>query len=238
MQSGNILDDALNKTQKKIHKKEKVNMIQKQQAKEQGLNIIDSCKKQENDKNQKLEQLKKLIPNLVNGDNQLDTQALKDFINVANTTSNNKGYELTFAGKGIARAKADTETEYELQTEKKQSKDFDNTKNTIIRGDNLEVLKILKQNYHGKIKMIYIDPPYNTGSDDFVYNNDFKESEKDLLRTYGLDEEDEEDKEKINFLHNVYSTKSHSGWLAFMYPRLKLARDLLKEDGVIFMGLT
>ena len=210
-------------------------MITKQQAQDNGFKIMDSDKKIAEQKDEKLAALKKLIPNLVNSDNQLDTKALQDFINLANTTSNNKGYELTFAGKGIARAKADSETSKELQTEKKQSKDFDTTDNVVIRGDNLEVLKILQQNYFGKIKMIYIDPPYNTKSENFIYNDNFKQNEGELLKTYGLDEE--EDKETLNFLHNVYGTRSHSGWLSFMYPRLKLARDLLKEDGVIFISI-
>ena len=210
-------------------------MIDKEKVQQNGLKMIDNSDTLTVQKNEKLAQLKKLIPNVVNSDNQVDTKALQDFIDIAQTTSNNKGYELTFAGKGIARAKADSETTKELQVEKAQSKNFDTTQNVVIRGDNLEVLKILKQNYFGKIKMIYIDPPYNTKSENFIYDDNFKESESDLLKTYGLDEE--EDKETLNFLQNVYSTKSHSGWLSFMYPRLKLARDLLKEDGVIFISI-
>ena len=210
-------------------------MIDKKQAQQNGFKIVESDKKIADQKDEKLAALKKLIPNLVNSDGQVNKQALDDFINLANTTSNNKGYELTFAGKGIARAKADNETTKELQTEKKQSKYFDTTDNVVIRGDNLEVLKVLQQNYHEKIKMIYIDPPYNTEGEKFIYNDNFKQSEGELLKTYGLDEE--EDQETLNFLHNVYGTRSHSGWLSFMYPRLKLARDLLKEDGVIFISI-
>ena len=210
-------------------------MIQKETAAKHGIKTIDTTEKIAVQKNEKLIALKNLAPELINSDGQLDVNALQDFVDIANTTSNNKGYELTFAGKGIARAKADTETPFELTAEKPQSKNFDGTQNTVIRGDNLEVLKILKQNYFEKIKMIYIDPPYNTKSENFIYNDNFKDSEGDLLKTYGLDEE--EDKETLNFLENVYGTRSHSGWLAFMYPRLKLARDLLKEDGVIFISI-
>ena len=140
-------------------------MINKKDAKTKGLQIIDGNTRGTTTEN--LEKLKNLAPHLINSDGQLDTNALKDFIDITNTTSNNKGYELTFAGKGIARAKADTETPFELKAEKTQSKNFDTTQNTLIRGDNLEVLKILKQNYFEKIKMIYIDPPYNTGGDGF-----------------------------------------------------------------------
>ena len=206
-------------------------MIPKKQAQENGFQIIERHKTLSKEKHEKLEQLKKLIPNLVNSDNQLDTNALQDFIDIAQTTSNNKGYELTFAGKGIARAKADSETTKELQVEKEQSKNFETTENVVIRGDNLEVLKILKQNYFEKVKMIYIDPPYNTKSENFVYNDNFKRSETELIEDFGLDEN------TSDFLHNVYGTRSHSGWLAFMYPRLKLARDLLREDGVIFISI-
>ena len=204
-------------------------MIDKKQAQENGFKIIESNQTLSKEKNEKLEQLKKLIPNLVNSDNQVDTNALQDFIDIAQTTSNNKGYELTFAGKGIARAKADSETPFELQFEPEQSKNMG--ENVVIRGDNLEVLKILKQNYFEKIKMIYIDPPYNTKSENFVYNDNFKQSEENLINDFGLDED------TTDFLHNVYGTKSHSGWLAFMYPRLKLARDLLRDDGVIFISI-
>ena len=206
-------------------------MISKQQAQKNGIKTIESNQILDEEKNEKLEQLKKLIPNLVNSDNQVDTNALQDFIDLAHTTSNNKGYELTFAGKGIARAKADSETTKELQLEKEQSKNFDTTENVVIRGDNLEVLKILKQNYFEQIKMIYIDPPYNTESENFIYNDNFKKSEEDLINDFGLNEN------TTDFLHNVYGTRSHSGWLAFMYPRLKLARDLLRDDGVIFISI-
>ena len=79
--------------------------------------------------------------------------------------------------------------------------------------------------------MIYIDPPYNTGNDDFIYNDNFKEKEADLIERYNLDED------SINYLSDLYKTKTHSRWLCFMYPRLKLARELLKEDGVIFVSI-
>lgn len=206
-------------------------MIDKEAAKQNGLDILESQNIMKQDKNLKLQQLKELIPNLVNGDNQLNTNALKDFIDIANTTSNNKGYELTFAGKGLAKAQADIETTQELKTEKQQSKNFDTTDNVVIRGDNLEVLKILKQNYYEKIKMIYIDPPYNTKSENFIYKDNFKKDDEELIQNFGLEES------TTDFLQNVYGTRSHSGWLSFMYPRLKLARDLLTEDGVIFISI-
>jgi adenine-specific DNA-methyltransferase len=205
-------------------------MIDKEQVEKYGVNII------ENDtitteKQALINQIKQLLPNAINSDNQLDIKALDDLLGQENTTSNNQGYELTFAGKGLARAEADKNPEYELKTEKSQSKNFDTTKNTVIRGDNLEVLKILKANYHNKIKMIYIDPPYNTKSENFVYKDNFKKSDESLIEEFGLGDE------AVDFLHNVYGTRSHSGWLSFIYPRLKLARELLTNDGVIFISI-
>lgn len=120
-------------------------------------------------------------------------------------------------------------------------KDESQTKNTLIIGDNLDALKLLKSAYSEKIKMIYIDPPYNTGNDDFIYPDDFREDYKEILREVGLIEFDEEGKETesetLQFFRNITGSKSHSGWLSFMLPRLKLARDLLREDGVIFISI-
>lgn len=206
-------------------------MINKSQVEQNNLKILDSSQVLQNDKDQIIAKLKQLLPNVINSDNQLNTQALKDVIDIVNTTSNNQGYELTFAGKGIAKAKADEPTIKELKAELEQSKDFDNTENVVIRGDNIDTLKILRANYTNKIKMIYIDPPYNTKSENFVYNDNFKKNEEELIKEFGLAEETQ------NFLTNVYGTRSHSGWLSFMYPRLKIARELLKEDDVIFISI-
>ena len=206
-------------------------MIKKEEAKKLGLKVQEQ-KDTMGEKNAKLiEKLKSLLPNIINSDGTLDIKALKDVIDISQTTSNNQGYELTFAGKGLARWMAGIPTKKELKTEKEESKNFQKTQNVLIRGDNLDVLKILYQNYHNKIKMIYIDPPYNTKNDEFIYKDDFKKSEQELIEEYGLN------KETTDFLQNIYGTKSHSGWLAFMYPRLKLARDLLREDGVIFISI-
>ncbi len=206
-------------------------MIDKQTAKAEGIKIIDSRQTLTTEKQALIAQLKAILPNVINADNQLDIKALQDIVDSKHTTSNNQGYELTFAGKGIARAMADSPTDMELKTEIKQSKNFDDTENVLIRGDNLEVLKILQANYHKKIKMIYIDPPYNTKSENFIYKDNFKKSDENLINDFSLDEE------SVDFLHNVYGTRTHSGWLSFIYPRLKLARDLLTDDGVIFISI-
>lgn len=206
-------------------------MIDKAEAQRLGVSTIESKNTIENKNTQLIEKLKALLPNVINSDNQLDVKALQDAVDSTQTTSNNQGYELTFAGKGLARAEATRPTTKELTVQHKQSKQFDTTKNVVIRGDNIDALKILSENYSNKIKMIYIDPPYNTRSENFIYKDNFKKNEETLIEEYQLGEE------TSNFLHNVYGTQSHSGWLAFMYPRLKLARDLLTDDGVIFISI-
>jgi len=100
-----------------------------------------------------------------------------------------------------------------------------------IKEDNLDALKILRQNYFEAIKMIYIDPPYNTKNDGFVYNDNFTSSTEETLEELGYD------KEYVDYIENIQGAKTHSGWLSFMYPRLLLARDLLKDDGVIFISI-
>ncbi|AKH91422.1 DNA methyltransferase [Francisella tularensis subsp. tularensis WY-00W4114] len=176
-------------------------MIDKSQVEQNNLKILDSSQVLQNDKKQIIAKLKELLPNVINNDNQLNTQALQDVLDIANTTSNNQGYELTFAGKGISKAKADEPTIKELKAELEQSKDFDNTENVVIRGDNIDTLKILRANYTNKIKMIYIDPPYNTKSENFIYNDNFKKNEEELIKEFGLAEETQ------NFLTNVYGTR-------------------------------
>ena len=206
-------------------------MIKKSEAENCGIAITDGNSRLESNQETLKKKLRELLPGLVNADGHVDVKALRDVVDIANSTSNDQGYELTFAGKGLARAMADSPTDYELKTECAQSKDFDNTDNVVIRGDNLDVLKILYQNYFGKIRMIYIDPPYNTKGENFVYKDDFRQSDAGLMEQFGMNEE------TADYLHNVFGTRSHSGWLAFMYPRLKLARQLLREDGVIFISI-
>ncbi len=113
--------------------------------------------------------------------------------------------------------------------------------NFIIRGDNLDALKILKSAYTEKIKMIYIDPPYNTKNENFIYPDNFRKDYQAILQEVGLLEIDENGEEKesetLKFFRNIQGSRTHSGWLAFMLPRLKLARDLLKDDGVIFISI-
>ena len=177
------------------------------------------------------EQLQSTLPSLVNGDGLLDANALRDTVGIEGFSPPTQGYGLNFAGKGLARIKADEPTTKELRVDLEQSKHFDETANIIIRGDNLDALKILQQSYVGAVKMIYIDPPYNTPNANFVYKDGFKETEGKLIEKYGLDEE------AIQFFENMVGTLTHSGWLFAMYPRLRVARELLADDGLLFVSI-
>lgn len=141
-------------------------------------------------------------------------------------------YQFNWPGKREAILLANAPTTNTLRPLPEKSVDFENTKNVYIEGDNLEALKILRETYMGKIKMIYIDPPYNTGND-FVYKDDFKQSTEDYLKSSGnIDEEG--NRMEVNGESNG---RFHSDWLNMMYPRLILARDLLTDDGLIFMSI-
>ncbi|RTJ08002.1 site-specific DNA-methyltransferase [Campylobacter jejuni] len=189
-------------------------------------------------KNELLEYLKLNFPQSIK-DGQVDLKAIAMLLGLNNKEI--RGYELSFTGKALANALYDTPNTKELKFHKSLSKNFETTKNAIIKGDNLHALKLLKSAYYEKIKMIYIDPPYNTKNDKFIYNDDFVKEHKKLLIEVGLleiTEEGEEIRSKIlNFFINAKGDRSHSAWLGFMLPRLKLARDLLREDGVIFISI-
>ncbi|MBZ7948048.1 site-specific DNA-methyltransferase [Campylobacter sp. RM9929] len=188
-------------------------------------------------KNEFLEYLKHNHPQTIS-DNVPNLNAIMQLLGL-NTKA--QGYELTFTGKALANALYNTPNTKELKFEKNQSLNYKNTKNIIIKGDNLDALKLLKQSYYEKIKMIYIDPPYNTKNDDFIYKDDFRQDYKKLLLETGLLEIDEDgqeiESETLRFFNSIKSSKTHSGWLSFMLPRLKLARDLLREDGAIFISI-
>lgn len=189
-------------------------------------------------KNELLEYLKLNFPQSIK-DGQVDLKAIAMLLGLNNKEI--RGYELSFTGKALANALYDTPNTKELKFHKSLSKNFETTKNAIIKGDNLHALKLLKSAYYEKIKMIYIDPPYNTKNDKFIYNDDFVKEHKKLLIEVGLleiTEEGEEIRSEIlNFFINAKGDRSHSAWLGFMLPRLKLARDLLREDGVIFISI-
>ncbi|GHP89445.1 site-specific DNA-methyltransferase [Helicobacter pylori] len=137
-----------------------------------------------------------------------------------------EGYGLDFVGKKIALNQAFKKNNKILKPLNEST-----SKHILIKGDNLDALKVLRQSYSEKIKMIYIDPPYNTKNENFIYNDDFSQSNEEVLKTLDYS------KEKLDYIKNLFGSKCHSGWLSFMYPRLLLAKDLLKQDGVIFISI-
>ncbi len=141
-------------------------------------------------------------------------------------------YQFTWPDKRNAIRLANAPTTDTLRPCREESVDFDNTQNLYIEGDNLQVLKLLRENYLGKVKMIYIDPPYNTGND-FVYNDDFSQSAGEYMHNSG-----QEDEEGNRLVANSESNgRFHTDWLNMIYPRLNVAKDLLSEDGVIFISI-
>lgn len=145
-------------------------------------------------------------------------------------------YQFTWPDKRAANRLANTPTTMTLRPCREDSVDFDKTQNIYIEGDNLEVLKVLRETYLGKVKMIYIDPPYNTGND-FVYNDDFTKGKDKFEQTSGFF--DEEGNQTIDSMQrNTESNgRFHTDWLNMMYPRLKVSRDLLADDGAIFISI-
>ncbi|MBK6536202.1 MAG: site-specific DNA-methyltransferase, partial [Ignavibacteria bacterium] len=177
------------------------------------------------------------MPEVFTESNKLDVDKLKktlgEFVN-----DENERYVLNWAGKNESFKVLQTQTTATLAPDKEESINFDTTENIFIEGENLEVLKVLQKSYHNKIKMIYIDPPYNTGNDSFIYPDKFEESKSDYLKRIG--EKDEEGfllKEGLFRKNSKENGQYHSNWLSMIYPRLFLARNLLKDDGVIFVSI-
>lgn len=180
---------------------------------------------------QDIDRLKEIFPEVLTDGKKIDFDKLKDLL-AEEIDNSPERYNFTWNGKRQAIKQANTPTTGTLLPNKEKSKDWDTTQNLYIEGDNLEVLKLLQKSYAGKVKVIYIDPPYNTGHD-FVYKDNFKDSVDNYLEQTGqVDEEG-----------NKLSTNSesngrfHTDWLNMMYPRLRLAKNLLKDDGVIFMSI-
>jgi adenine-specific DNA-methyltransferase len=174
--------------------------------------------------------LKQLFPEILT-ENKIDFAVLKQLLG-DEVEETEERYSFTWNGKGRARRLAQTPSTGTLRPCKEESKDWDTTQNLFIEGDNLEVLKLLQKSYHQKVKMIYIDPPYNTGKD-FIYPDDFRDNIKNYLELTG--QTDEQGK-KLS-ANAETSGRYHTNWLNMMYPRLKLARNLLREDGVIFISI-
>lgn len=184
-----------------------------------------------------INKLKELMPEVFTEGDKIDFEKLKltlgEDIDIAN-----ERYVLNWAGKSEAFKVLQTPTTATLAPAKDESVNFDTTENIFIEGENLEVLKILQKSYYGKIKMIYIDPPYNTGNDSFIYPDKFSETKAEYLKRIG--EKDEEGfllKEGLFRKNSKENGQYHSNWLNMMYPRLFLAKNLLKDDGVIFVSI-
>ena len=141
-------------------------------------------------------------------------------------------YEFTWVGKRAAIAEANKPIRKTLRPYKAESKNWDTTENLYIEGDNLEVLKLLQESYLGKVKMIYIDPPYNTGND-FIYRDDFKQTQQEYDEQVGLFDEDE----KRLFKNTETNGRFHSDWCSMMYSRLMLAKNFLSDDGAVFIHI-
>ena len=187
-----------------------------------------------------LEALKQLIPacftEVKNERGELqqvvDWDALKQLLGENIADENNERYQFTWAGKQAARLEANKVTSQTLRPVLEDSVDWDTTENLYIEGDNLQVLKLLQQGYMGKVKMIYIDPPYNTGND-FVYDDNFARTQAaEDLDSGDIDEEGNRYRK-----NNRTNGRFHSDWCSMIYPRLLIARSLLTEDGVIFISI-
>lgn len=175
-------------------------------------------------------QLEEMVPEAI-ADGKVDVQKLKELLS-EDAGDTNERFGLFWPGKKRAMRAAQDPTTATLKPAKELSKDWDTTQNIFIEGDNLEVLKVLQKQYHNSIKMIYIDPPYNTGKD-FVYPDNFAEGLQNYLE---FSKQVDEGNKKVST--NTETTgRYHSNWLNMMYPRLKLARNLLTDDGVIFVSI-
>lgn len=191
-----------------------------------------------------IEKIGQLFPNCLterineNGKPELaiDFDKLKQELSKEIVEGNQERYQFTWPGKREAMRLANTPSNMTLRPDRASSVDFDNTENLYIEGDNLEVLKLLRENYLGKVKMIYIDPPYNTGND-FVYEDDFTQTIGAFQDKSGMFDEDG------NMVLDHYSINSenngrfHSDWINMIYPRLRVSKDLLTHDGIIFISI-
>ena len=177
-----------------------------------------------------IEKLKNIFPGVVI-EGKIDFDSLKEILGNY-VDDREERYRFTWNGKSQSRQIAQTPSTGTLKPCKEESVNWDTTENLFIEGDNLEVLKLLQKSYHKKVKMIYIDPPYNTGKD-FIYKDNFRDNIANYLEVTG--QVDSEGK-KLS-VNSETSGRYHTDWLNMMYPRLKLARNLLKDDGIIYISI-
>jgi adenine-specific DNA-methyltransferase len=185
--------------------------------------------------NNDLEILKKNFPHCFNKNGDFDFEKFKKELSASEINFSKESYGMDWLGKSYARLLATDPAKTLIKEDKDWNSKEENktSENLLIKGDNLEVLKHLSNAYHEKVKMIYIDPPYNTGSDGFVYADDRKFTVAEFSELAGVDEE--QAKKILSFVNS--KSNSHSAWLTFMYPRLYIAKQLLKDDGVIFISI-
>ncbi len=185
---------------------------------------------------ERLETLRLLMPEVFD-EGYIDWEKLKVALG-ENVNFSNERYVLNWAGKSEAFRVMQQPSTATLVPCREESVDFDNTQNVFIEGENMEVLKVLQRSYFRKVKMIYIDPPYNTGSDSFIYPDKFSESKEEYLRRVGDKNEEGYMTRDGMFRKNAKENgQYHSNWLNMMMPRLYLAKNLLREDGVIFISI-
>jgi len=185
---------------------------------------------------EKIKALQEILPEVFT-EGKVDWEKLKATLGEDINFSNER-YVLNWAGKSEAFKVLQTPSSKTLVPVKDESVNFDETENIFIEGENLEVLKVLQKSYFGKVKMIYIDPPYNTGNDSFIYPDKFSETKDDYQRRVGdKDEEGYMTKEGMFRKNSKENGQYHSNWLNMMMPRLYLAKNLLRQDGVIFISI-
>ena len=185
---------------------------------------------------EKLTALRQLLPEVF-CEGKIDWEKLKATLG-ENINFSNERYVLNWAGKSEAFKVLQTPTTKTLIPAKEESVNFDHTENIFIEGENLEVLKVLQKSYFGKVKMIYIDPPYNTGNDSFIYPDKFSETKEEYQKRVGdKDEEGYMIKDGMFKKNSKENGQYHSNWLNMMMPRLYLAKNLLRQDGVIFISI-
>lgn len=179
-----------------------------------------------------LNELKEKLPEFFTKEGSFDLDKFRNQLKEKNINELSEGYQLDFIGKDYARRQAGEMPSTVIVPDEKQNQgEGKDSKNLFFTGDNLEVLRHLQNNYQNKIDVIYIDPPYNTGSDGFVYPDSFEYSDDKLKDMFGLDDD------QVERLKSIQGKSSHSAWLTFMYPRLVLAKHLLKRSGVIFISI-
>ncbi len=183
-----------------------------------------------------IQKLKEIVPQAFTED-KIDISRLQTILGDSFTTDAER-YGLSWAGKSEAYKVLQSPSTATLIPNPDQSIDWDNAENIFIEGENLEVLKVLQKSYYGKVKMIYIDPPYNTGNDSFIYPDKFSETKEEYLKRIGdKDDDGFMMKQGLYRKNNKENGQFHSNWLNMMLPRLFLARNLLKDDGVIFVSI-